>query len=133
MYRCFRAILPAIAVSKETGQASEVLVDRWQGSLRSKKHRLSKQLPLLVRETRKLEVPSSSPYTSHAVFTVIAGRLLGKPLRKFRLQECLRYHHIWKPRGRRKPRLCPKCKNVFWDRPTRDIIVARKRFTLRER
>jgi hypothetical protein len=34
------------------------------------------KLPLLVRETRKLEVRSSSPYTLHVVFIVIAGCLL---------------------------------------------------------
>ena len=34
---------------------------------------------------------------------------------------CHRCGHTWVPRAKReKPKVCPKCKNPYWDRPRRD-------------
>lgn len=33
---------------------------------------------------------------------------------------CERCSHLWVPREKdRKPRVCPKCKSPYWDRPRR--------------
>lgn len=38
---------------------------------------------------------------------------------------CQRCGHEWVPRDKtQKPRVCPKCKNPYWDRPRKD---AKKR------
>ena len=32
--------------------------------------------------------------------------------------KCFRCEHIWIPRDiEEKPKVCPKCKNPYWDRP----------------
>ena len=30
---------------------------------------------------------------------------------------CTRCDHTWVPRGGTAPRVCPKCKSPYWDRP----------------
>jgi len=30
---------------------------------------------------------------------------------------CYRCGHRWPPRGEDRPRICPKCKSPYWDRP----------------
>lgn len=30
---------------------------------------------------------------------------------------CERCGHVWVPRDSEKPRVCPKCKSPYWDRP----------------
>ncbi len=30
--------------------------------------------------------------------------------------KCERCGHVWAPREREKPRVCPKCKSAYWDR-----------------
>jgi predicted Zn-ribbon and HTH transcriptional regulator len=30
---------------------------------------------------------------------------------------CERCEHEWLPRGDKEPRVCPKCKSPYWDRP----------------
>jgi len=38
---------------------------------------------------------------------------------------CERCGHEWAPRNQvDKPRVCPKCKNPYWDRPRRDSTVS---------
>lgn len=32
---------------------------------------------------------------------------------------CLRCEHTWVPRRPDHPRICPKCKSPYWDRPRR--------------
>jgi predicted Zn-ribbon and HTH transcriptional regulator len=32
---------------------------------------------------------------------------------------CLRCGHTWNPRQERAPRICPRCKTPYWDRPRR--------------
>lgn len=45
------------------------------------------------------------------------------PMPDWRVQipgyKCLRCGHTWTPRNDEKPRLCPKCKSAYWDRPRR--------------
>jgi predicted Zn-ribbon and HTH transcriptional regulator len=31
--------------------------------------------------------------------------------------KCLRCGHVWVPRKKEKPRVCPKCKSPYWDKP----------------
>jgi predicted Zn-ribbon and HTH transcriptional regulator len=31
--------------------------------------------------------------------------------------KCLRCGHVWIPRKKEKPRVCPKCKSPYWDKP----------------
>jgi predicted Zn-ribbon and HTH transcriptional regulator len=31
--------------------------------------------------------------------------------------KCLRCGHTWVPRKKEKPRVCPKCKSPYWDKP----------------
>jgi len=33
--------------------------------------------------------------------------------------KCERCSHIWFPRGKEGPRVCPKCKSPYWDKPRR--------------
>lgn len=30
---------------------------------------------------------------------------------------CERCNHVWVPRDKEKPRVCPKCKSPYWDVP----------------
>jgi hypothetical protein len=32
---------------------------------------------------------------------------------------CERCGHDWIPRGEFEPKICPKCKSIYWDRPKR--------------
>lgn len=34
---------------------------------------------------------------------------------------CHRCNHEWLPRGEGVPRVCPKCKSPYWDRPRRGV------------
>lgn len=34
--------------------------------------------------------------------------------------ECERCDHQWVPREEERPRVCPKCKSPYWDKPRRD-------------
>jgi len=36
------------------------------------------------------------------------------PLMGYRCERC---EHEWLPRGDKEPRVCPKCKSPYWDRP----------------
>jgi predicted Zn-ribbon and HTH transcriptional regulator len=39
---------------------------------------------------------------------------------------CERCGHAWVPAGVEKPRVCPKCKSPYWDRPRRaDRVIER--------
>ena len=31
--------------------------------------------------------------------------------------QCERCNHVWVPREKEYPRVCPKCKSPYWDRP----------------
>ena len=31
--------------------------------------------------------------------------------------KCERCGHKWVPRGKEEPRVCPKCKSAYWDKP----------------
>jgi predicted Zn-ribbon and HTH transcriptional regulator len=31
--------------------------------------------------------------------------------------KCCRCGHIWVPRKKKKPRICPECKSPYWDVP----------------
>lgn len=33
--------------------------------------------------------------------------------------KCLRCGHEWIPRSDERPRICPKCKSAYWDKPKR--------------
>lgn len=35
------------------------------------------------------------------------------------IHQCLRCPHKWQPRTPKKPRVCPKCKSPYWDKPRR--------------
>ncbi len=50
---------------------------------------------------------------------------------KKRICRCRKCHHVWKPRRLRKPKICPNCKTKFWDRGSKDLILTRKRLTLK--
>jgi hypothetical protein len=39
---------------------------------------------------------------------------------------CERCRHTWVPAGIDKPRVCPKCKSPYWDRPRRTDVVREK-------
>lgn len=32
---------------------------------------------------------------------------------------CERCYHEWLPRGGEEPKVCPRCKNPYWNRPRR--------------
>ncbi len=32
---------------------------------------------------------------------------------------CERCGHVWIPRGEETPRVCPKCKSPYWNKPRR--------------
>jgi hypothetical protein len=43
---------------------------------------------------------------------------------------CERCSHEWVPRGKAKPRICPKCKSAYWDvsrdvKPNDDVAPLR--------
>lgn len=41
--------------------------------------------------------------------------------------ECERCGHQWVPRERgEEPRVCPKCKSPYWDRPRKDAEPVKK-------
>lgn len=35
--------------------------------------------------------------------------------------KCLRCKHTWVPRRSDRPRVCPRCKSPYWDKPKRVI------------
>ncbi len=35
---------------------------------------------------------------------------------------CERCNHKWIPRGNEEPRVCPKCKSPYWNRPKKNKI-----------
>jgi predicted Zn-ribbon and HTH transcriptional regulator len=37
---------------------------------------------------------------------------------------CERCGHIWIPRAGLKPRVCPKCKSPYWDKPRRRVAAG---------
>jgi rubrerythrin len=38
---------------------------------------------------------------------------------------CLRCGYTWLPRGKKLPKVCPKCKNPYWKKPRkRDITQS---------
>ena len=39
--------------------------------------------------------------------------------------ECERCEHQWVPRDEEHPRVCPKCKSPYWDRPRLDGTKSR--------
>lgn len=39
--------------------------------------------------------------------------------------KCERCEHVWVPRDEERPRVCPKCKSPYWDRP-RQANMAKK-------
>lgn len=62
---------------------------------------------------------------------------LGMGEKMVRAFVCERCEHTWVPAGEEKPRVCPKCKSPYWDRPRRaDRAVekrAKKEFAKEER
>ncbi|MFP3278560.1 MAG: hypothetical protein RXO43_03330 [Candidatus Micrarchaeota archaeon] len=36
-----------------------------------------------------------------------------------KIYKCLRCGHVWAARGKEEPRVCPKCKSPYWNRPRR--------------
>lgn len=54
----------------------------------------------------------------------------GKKMKK-RIYRCRKCRHVWNPRRLRKPKICPHCKTSFWDRSSKDLIITRKRLTLK--
>lgn len=50
---------------------------------------------------------------------------------KFRMTvdayRCERCSHVWIPRGKLTPKICPKCKTPYWDRPRRPHPPAEDR------
>ena len=39
---------------------------------------------------------------------------------EFEGYHCERCGHEWVPRRDESPRLCPRCKSAYWDRPRKD-------------
>jgi rubrerythrin len=39
---------------------------------------------------------------------------------------CERCGHEWYPRGDEEPRVCPKCKSPYWDRPRQERKNAKE-------
>jgi len=40
--------------------------------------------------------------------------------------KCERCGHIWPPRGQEEPRVCPKCKSPYWNKPRGKNIHGKK-------
>lgn len=38
---------------------------------------------------------------------------------------CERCGHKWVPREEETPRVCPRCKSPYWDRPRRDLRLSK--------
>ncbi|MEM5836300.1 MAG: hypothetical protein QXR09_02075 [Candidatus Aenigmatarchaeota archaeon] len=34
---------------------------------------------------------------------------------------CFRCKHEWLPRGKNIPKVCPRCKSPYWDRPKKKL------------
>ena len=47
--------------------------------------------------------------------------------------KCERCGHKWFPRKNSKPRVCPKCKNAYWDVPKKKRTIARRQKTVAEK
>lgn len=41
--------------------------------------------------------------------------------------KCERCTHQWVPRNESNPRVCPKCKSPYWDRPRKDLNWKQKK------
>ncbi|MBV9920249.1 MAG: hypothetical protein JOY78_05240 [Pseudonocardia sp.] len=42
--------------------------------------------------------------------------------------QCERCEHVWLPRDKdRPPKVCPKCKSPYWDRPRQRDLAAKAR------
>jgi len=40
-----------------------------------------------------------------------------------RIYKCLRCGHVWVARGDEEPRVCPKCKSPYWNKPRKLVKV----------
>lgn len=47
--------------------------------------------------------------------------------------ECERCSHQWVPRDEDHPRVCPKCKSPYWDKPRRSELDQAKESLKRKR
>ena len=39
------------------------------------------------------------------------------------LHKCLRCNHVWYPKSGTEPRVCPKCKSPYWNRPRNALVL----------
>ena len=46
--------------------------------------------------------------------------------------QCERCGHMWVPRREEKPRVCPKCKSPYWDKPRKKPVVDKGNVILEE-
>jgi len=51
------------------------------------------------------------------VQTTKGGHALKKVMIQVEGFQCERCDYQWAPRGDQPPRVCPKCKSPYWDRP----------------
>ena len=42
--------------------------------------------------------------------------------------KCERCSHKWAPRTEEHPRVCPKCKSPYWDKPRSTSLLKNKKF-----
>lgn len=47
--------------------------------------------------------------------------------------KCERCGHQWIPRSEEQPRICPKCKSAYWDRPRRKAAEPSSKKTAAQR
>jgi predicted Zn-ribbon and HTH transcriptional regulator len=45
--------------------------------------------------------------------------------------KCERCGHVWLPKEQEAPRVCPKCKSPYWDRPRRTQLDFKEKRKLR--
>ena len=51
------------------------------------------------------------------IYYVVVYIFMKKVIIKVEGYECERCSHQWVPRDDKPPKVCPKCKSPYWDRP----------------